>query len=128
MSRVRDFHLRFGEPAPEVPPLLPDPDAVRRRGRLLRAAYESLGARLSALPYAKDPQKVPELLRSVLHDAAQLCYVAEGTAISLGLPFDEAFEEVHQAHMAQADPDLTRLVPDHINYEEVAESNAPAPD
>jgi predicted HAD superfamily Cof-like phosphohydrolase len=137
MSLVRDFHTRYGEPAPDYPPLVPNPDEVRRRGRLVREQYEALGAALAVLARAKDPQKVPDLLRRVLHATAALCYVSEGTAISLGLPFEGAFEEIHRSNMTLtlsdgrtvkgpsfSEPDLSLLVPDHIT---VDCEEAPAP-
>ena len=104
MSCVRDFHLRFGHPAPSVPPLLPDPELVRFRGRLVREEFEELMAELNALTYADDPIRAAELLRNVLKEAVDLCYVAEGTAVALGLPFDAAYDEVHRSNMSKTPP------------------------
>lgn len=104
MSRVADFHRRFGHPAPEFPPLVPDPELVRFRGRLVREEFEELLAELHALAHATDPVRIAELLGNVLKESCDLAYVAEGTAIALGLPFAAAFDEVHRSNMSKDPP------------------------
>jgi len=107
MGRVRAFHLRYGHPAPPLPPLVPDPALVRLRARLVREEFEELMAELNALSYADKPERVVELLRNILKESIDLCYVAEGTAVALGLPFEAAYEEIHRSNMSKtpaADP------------------------
>jgi predicted HAD superfamily Cof-like phosphohydrolase len=77
---------------------------VRFRGRLIREEYEELLAELHALAHADDPMRVAELLQRVLKEVCDLCYVAEGTAIALGLPFAEAADEVHRSNMSKDPP------------------------
>jgi predicted HAD superfamily Cof-like phosphohydrolase len=101
MSRVAAFHRRFGHPAPEYPPLVPDPELVRFRARLVREEFEELLAELHALAHADDPVRIAELLGNVLKESCDLAYVAEGTAIALGLPFDRAYDEVHRSNMSK---------------------------
>ena len=101
MGKVRDFHRRFGHHEPPYPPLQPDPELVRLRLRLVREEYEELRAELTALAHAKDPRRVNELLQKVLKETIDLCYVAEGTAVALGMPFEEAYDEVHRSNMSK---------------------------
>jgi predicted HAD superfamily Cof-like phosphohydrolase len=101
MSRVKKFHERYGHPAPPMPPLVPDPELVRFRGRLIREEYEELMAELQALCYADDPVRCVELMQKVLKETIDLCYVVEGTAIALGLPFEAAYDEVHRSNMSK---------------------------
>ena len=104
MSRVRDFHLRYGHPAPAYPPLVTDPDLVRFRLRLIREEFKELEAELTALAHADDPARVNELLQKVLKEVCDLCYVSEGTAVAFGLPFDAAYDEVHRSNMSKDPP------------------------
>lgn len=104
MSHVRDFHLRYGHPAPPYPPLITDPDLVRFRLRLVKEEFKELEAELTALAHADDPVRVNELLQNVLKEVADLCYVAEGTAVAFGLPFEAAVEEVHRSNMSKDPP------------------------
>lgn len=101
MSKVRAFHLRMGYHAPPIPPLVADPDLVRARSRMIREEYDELKAELEALTYADDPLRVVVLLQNILKEIVDLCYVAEGTAIALGLPFDAAYAEVHRSNMTK---------------------------
>lgn len=135
MSRVRDFHLRFGHPAPDFPPLRPDPDLVRFRMRLVREEYEELHAELAKLPYAATTDDVLVLLRKIVKEAVDLCYVAEGTAVAFGLPFEAAYEATHRSNMSKTpapdgvlgkpskgpnyvEADMELLLPDFIEHEE----------
>jgi predicted HAD superfamily Cof-like phosphohydrolase len=105
VSKVREFHRAFGLGAPEYPPLSVDPELVRLRGRLIREEYEELLAELHALAHADNPVRVAELLGKVLKEVVDLCYVAEGTAVAFGLPFDAAYAEVHRSNMSKLGAD-----------------------
>ncbi len=48
--------------------------------------------------------RAAELLAKVLKEVADLCYVAEGTAVAFGLPFAAAFDEVHRSNMSKDPP------------------------
>jgi predicted HAD superfamily Cof-like phosphohydrolase len=110
VSKVREFHHAFGLGAPAYPPLAIDPELVRLRGRLIREEYEELLAELHALAHADNPVRVAELLAKVLKEAIDLCYVAEGTAIAFGLPFDRAYDEVHRSNMSKLGADGKPIV------------------
>ncbi len=132
MPRVKEFHQRFGHPAPPGPPLVPEQDLVRFRARLVREEYEELMAEFAKLANATDPDAVVEILRNVLKEAIDLCYVAEGAAVAFGLPFEAAFEEVHASNMSKTPngqdkptkgpsyfaADMARFVPDIITIKE----------
>lgn len=101
MTVVRDFHLAFGGPAPAYPPLRPDPNLIRLRMRLLREEFEETMFELESLIYENDPKQVVELMRKLLKELSDLRYVTEGCAVSLGLPIDQAFREVHRSNMSK---------------------------
>lgn len=121
MSRVRDVHLHTGDAAPDFPPLVPDPDDVRARARDVRSQYEPLMDALAKLAYAKDPDAAVALMRAVLRGTVSLCYAAEGTAVALGLPFDDTHEAVYRAALRGGQVDMEQLLPNIIDadHEEV---------
>lgn len=105
MSRVREFHLAVGQAAPATPPLQPNPDLVRLRMRLIREEYEEVMHELGALVYEPTPERVVARYRLLLKELADLRYVLEGCAVSLGLPIEEAFREVHASNMTKLGAD-----------------------
>lgn len=105
MTVVRAFHEAFGLAAPVAPTIMPDPDLVRLRMRLIREEYEEVRKDFARLAQAKDPAAVLAILRDLLKELADLRYVTEGAAVSLGLPIDEAFEEVHRSNMSKLGPE-----------------------
>jgi predicted HAD superfamily Cof-like phosphohydrolase len=108
VTLVREFHLAVNAQAsiaPSGPPLQPDADIVRKRLRLIDEEYKEVRAELIALTKSPEPAEVVRLLRALLKELADLRYVVEGTAVSLGLPIDEAFEEVHRSNMSKFDKD-----------------------
>lgn len=140
MTRVRQYHLRFGLAMPGHPPLLPNADDARAALRGISDEYTPLRDDFAKLLHVSDPRIVPGLHRALLARLAALCYAAESAATTLGLPFEEALDEIHRSNMTKtlsrsgrpvkgegySAPDLARLVPDHINYEEVPESHEDA--
>ena len=104
-SIVREFHLAFGLVAPAYPPLRPDPDLVRLRTRLITEEYKEVIAELGTLARQKDPVKITENYQRLLKELADLRYVVEGAAVSLGLPIEAAYVEVHRSNMSKLGPD-----------------------
>ena len=104
-SIVRYFHLAFGQVAPSHPPLRPDKDLVRLRMRLIKEEYTEVMAELGKLTRQSDPDKVVEIYRDLLKELADLRYVVEGCAVSLGLPIEAAFAEVHHSNMSKLGTD-----------------------
>lgn len=109
MTLVRQFHLETGQLACKHP-TAPTPEVVRHRMRLIREEYEEVMAELERLlPPIPDGRIDPRdsILRALLKELADLRYVLEGTAVSLGLPIDAAFEAVHASNMSKRFPDGT---------------------
>lgn len=104
-SIVREFHLAFGQVAPANPPLRPDPDLVRLRMRLIKEEYEEVMAELGKLTRQSDPDKLVEGYRALLKELGDLRYVVEGCAVSLGLPINAAFAEIHSSNMSKLGSD-----------------------
>ena len=126
MTLARKFHEAFGLPAPGDPPLRPSAALVRHRTRLLRDEFERTVKELGHLARVTDPNRAREGYRAVLTRLATLRYAVDGAAVSLGLDIDRAVFEVHCEHLRTsreaarvADPDLTHLVPDIIDSQEV---------
>jgi predicted HAD superfamily Cof-like phosphohydrolase len=104
-SVVREFHEAFRLPAPDQPPLRPDPDLVRLRARLIREEFEEVMDELGVLAVSRDPERILKSLRNLLKELSDLRYVTEGCAVSLGLPMAEAYAEVHRSNMSKLGPD-----------------------
>lgn len=150
MSLVLEFHEAVNNQSNLVvtgPSLRPDPVVIRTRMRLIREEFKEVMDELTALtkPVAQDPQRHVEILRDLLKELADLRYVVEGTAVTLGLPFEAAFVEVHRSNMSKfgedglpimndfgkvlkgpnySPADLTGLVPDIITITEVEDHAA----
>ncbi len=101
MTLVREFHLRYGLPAPAMAPLRPDSELVRFRARLIREEFKEVMEELDVLASTEHPDQVTAHLRALLKELADLRYVLEGTAVSFGLPIDEAFAAVHASNMTK---------------------------
>lgn len=115
---------------------MPDPDLIRFRMRLIREEYEELMRELGGLLHTTQPAVARDRLRKVLQESVDLCYVAEGTAVSLGLPFDEAFAAVHRSNMTKSvnptggkaikgegyvEADMELVFPNHIEHKEATD-------
>lgn len=101
MTPVREFHEAFDLERPASPPLVPNPDLVRLRMRLIREEYEEVMAELEQLVHAKTPAAVCERFRLLLKELSDLRYVTEGCAVAFGLPIEEAYAEVHRSNMSK---------------------------
>lgn len=98
---VREFHEAFGLEVADFPVLVSDPSVVRLRARLIAEEFKEVMDELDALAACKTPQGTNALLRNLLKELADLRYVVEGTAVSLGLPLNEAYAEVHRSNMSK---------------------------
>jgi predicted HAD superfamily Cof-like phosphohydrolase len=98
---VRDFHERFGHPAPRMPVGVSG-DSLLFRIRLMREELEELERALLVGD-----------LEGAAGEAVDLVYVVVGTAVAAGLPFDRVWEAVHRANMRKVDnPGGKPLKPD----------------
>ncbi|WP_425954577.1 hypothetical protein [Xylanimonas sp. McL0601] len=100
---VADFNRAIGEANPSRPQV-PGPDRLELRETLLREEFaevlEQL-ARLRALAADDEPAGLPEVA-ALAHELADLLYVTYGALLSLGVPADAVFAEVHRANLAKA--------------------------
>lgn len=102
---VREFHEAFGLPIEDHPVLRADRDNVRLRARLIAEEFQEVMYELDQLAVCKTPEGTTALLRNLLKELADLRYVVEGTAVSLGLPLDAAYAEVHRSNMSKLGAD-----------------------
>lgn len=86
---VLSFHVKFGLLAPDVPTHLTE--------RKLRERSQFMLEELGEFNMAAHMQDLP-LMADALVD---LVYVAMGTAIMLGLPWQELWDEVQRANLAK---------------------------
>lgn len=87
---VLDFTEKFFLPAPISPRLLGHKDQLYRLARMLEELHEFQAAHLNG-----DLTKAADAL-------ADLAYFTIGTAIQMGIPFDQVWNLVHQANMEKA--------------------------
>ena len=86
---VREFHEKFGVPAPEIPGF---PSIQRQRLR-----WDLIKEELAELERADSIEDLIE----VADGLADLVYVICGMALEYGIPLDEVFAEVHRTNMAK---------------------------
>lgn len=87
LERVREFHRKFGLPLGDYPHLLSDQDVAFRIARLDEEVNEFIDA-----VYSDDLSEAADAL-------VDLVYIALGTALWMGLPWEELFAEVHRVNM-----------------------------
>lgn len=130
-KRVREFHLAFGQPAPEKFTPLRDPGSIRLRVRLiLEEALEFCAATGSKLycnsngrPLLLELDKIVIAVSGTVgatdtapNDAEMidaLCdikYVVDGTAVALGIDLEDFDKEVHASNMSKLSADGKPIV------------------
>lgn len=86
----------------------PDHTLLGFRAALVEEEYQEINDALHKISFAYNYENQCELLDGLV----DLVYVAVGFAVALGLPFDDAFREVHRANMAKVDPDTGKVTKD----------------
>jgi predicted HAD superfamily Cof-like phosphohydrolase len=97
---VREFHEAVGQDAHSYP-TPPDTALARLRGRLISEEFREvieILERLAAHQEMTIDEKL-ELMARLLGELCDLRYVIEGTAVSLGLPMEDAYRDIHAANM-----------------------------
>lgn len=108
MSRVREFHRAFGQPAP-ADPTVPDSDLAALRARLITEEYKEVMDEFRLLltvlrsPSAK-PEVKHEAMQRLVKELCDLRYVAEGALVAFGVEPD-AYNEVHRSNMSKLGED-----------------------
>lgn len=107
MSRVREFHLAFNQPAPRHP-TVPDADLAALRMRLIREEYEEVveesNTLLSQLRSGASPDAVVATMQRLVKEVSDLRYVAEGALVAYGVE-PAAYNEVHRSNMSKLGED-----------------------
>lgn len=101
---VREFHEATGQ-AIGRPGQIPSDDLVRHRLRLIREEFKEVEVELKKLLGKQSPEEALETLGLLLKELCDLRYVADGTAVAFGLPYEDAYREVHRSNMTKRFPD-----------------------
>lgn len=88
-EQVLEFSKKFGIPTPELPQLLGPTEHLYRTDFMIEELQE-----YNEAWHNKDIVKAADAL-------ADLVYVALGTAIMMGLPWQKIFDEVHRCNMTK---------------------------
>lgn len=89
-SDVRDFHLKFGHPAPEFPVRHVERSLADFRIKLIREECEELCEAI-----------VSRSMSKIAAEACDLVYVVVGTLVALGMPLMPFWRDVQRANMAK---------------------------
>ncbi len=116
---VHEFMVLFGQPVRYQPTVdIPDSERLLRARLVVEEALEfaaAMGVRVTGIAdnlhehnahtvqveFNGDPLDVIEAADAL----ADLTYVTEGSAWTLGVPLHDVFREVHRSNMAKADPE-----------------------
>lgn len=103
---AREFHEAVGLEAARHP-IIPDSWLSGYRGRLITEEFREVMEILDRLTAHRDMgiDAKLELLGRLLGELCDLRYVIEGTAVSLGLPMEDAYRDIHAANMRKRFPD-----------------------
>ena len=99
---VREFHDKFGIPAP-------DRATVSIPGELKISRIELMREELAELIAAMESAGLVEIADGL----ADLLYVVFGTAAAYGIPMDEVFREVHRSNLSKLGPEGRPLIGEH---------------
>jgi predicted HAD superfamily Cof-like phosphohydrolase len=101
---VREFHEAFDLTINDSPSVPSEKD-IRLRIRLIKEETNEVCDELIRLLKTPRLGDAIPVLQALLSELCDLRYVTEGTAVTLGLPMDEAYEAIHAANMAKVWPD-----------------------
>lgn len=101
LNEVLEFHEVFGHPINEKP----TKDLITLRFKLIEEEWKETADELAILhmqvdKFATDKAKTLTKAR-LTKELADMLYVIYGTAVSLGLPLEEAYKEVHRSNMSK---------------------------
>lgn len=117
-QKVHEFMLTFGQPVRYEPTAdIPDEERLLRSRLVVEEALEfaeAMGVKVTGIAdelHEHNAHTVQVELSGAPLDVveaadalADLTYVTEGSAWTLGVPLDDVFREVHRSNMAKADP------------------------
>lgn len=103
-SDVKDFHRKFGHPAPATVSM-PMPEVLRFRAKMHREeakeSADELEQLAGLLENGAKTEEVRKQAAKCLLESADLLYVGFGTFVVFGKEAGEAFDAVHRANMAK---------------------------
>ena len=100
-DRIRDFHAGAGAPFPDAP-LVPETQMLILRKTLIDEEYAEVTAEYNRLINAQSANQ-PHNITQLVHELADLLYVAYGAILACGVDADAVFAEVHRANMQKLD-------------------------
>ena len=95
-EKVKEFHEKFKLPVNDKA----TGELIRFRVNLIVEEFNELVEEMLALAEGDETTR-----ENMAKEMCDLLYVVYGTAVSLGLPIDEIFEEVHQSNMTKLGED-----------------------
>jgi predicted HAD superfamily Cof-like phosphohydrolase len=103
MSRVREFHLAFDQPAPDFP-TIPTVDLASLRMRLIREEMKEVevdfATLLMSLRAGVRHDQIVEVMQRLVKELCDLRYVVEGSLVAFGVE-PVAYDEVHRSNMSK---------------------------
>jgi predicted HAD superfamily Cof-like phosphohydrolase len=107
VTLVRQFHEAFDLPINDYPERV-DREVAALRMRLITEEYREVEAEferlLIHLQQGASIDAILAIYRDLLKELADLRYVVEGACVTLGLPIEAAFKEVHRSNMSKLGP------------------------
>lgn len=100
-DKVKEFHEAFGHPVNGKK----THSELVLRFNLIDEEHNEVANALADLDEARHKDDVREAKMALTKELADLLYVVFGTAVSLGLPLNEVFAEVHASNMSKLGED-----------------------
>lgn len=105
-EQVYQFHASFGLPHPDSF-TVPNNETLTLRKKLINEELTELMDELDVMMSSSNKTNAVKVSKEL----CDLVYVVIGLAVTLGIPFDECFDEVHRSNMSKLTKDgkvLTR--------------------
>jgi len=120
-QQVRDFHLAFGQAAPELP-TVPSRELREFREKLEDEEDDERRAAESYLLLprtASDSEALLDAWTQVADAIGDELYVKYGRAVSYGLPIDKILQIIHEANMEKLGPDGKPMLNQCCKHDEI---------
>jgi len=105
-DEVEEFHEAFGLPRPDKF-TVPSNETITLRKKLINEELKELMDELDVMMSSSNKTNAVKISKEL----CDLVYVVLGLAVTLGIPFDDCFDEVHRSNMSKLTKDgkvLTR--------------------
>lgn len=105
LKEVKEFHEIFNHP---INANLTE-DLIRLRYKLIEEEFmessEELATLVIQINHKATPEAIIKTKAKLTKELSDMLYVIYGTAVSLGLPLEEGFKEVHRSNMSKLGED-----------------------